>query len=142
VVSVIAKCAIAYNLLNEAELACRPFSQGFISSHAACSSALAAKLWQSSPFSPVKLPNIALTFKAGSDQEHSNTEQMCSLNADEYDGWEIYPQNLRFIPLEVDAARSNWRISQLSKELFVANHESTFGYMDFSTPETGMRLQS
>jgi hypothetical protein len=67
---------------------------------------------------------------------------MCSLNADEYDGWEVYPQNLRFIPLEVDAARSNRRISQLSKELFVANHESTFGYMDLGAPKTGMHLQS
>ena len=63
---------------------------------------------------------------------------MSSLSADEYEGWEVYPQNLPFTSLEVDAPRSNRRISQLSKELFVANHESTFGYMGLGEPKTGM----
>lgn len=61
---------------------------------------------------------------------------MCSLSADEYEGWEVYPQNLPVASLEVDASRGNRRISQLSKELFVANHESTFGYMGLGAPKT------
>lgn len=67
---------------------------------------------------------------------------MRSLNADEYEGWEVYPQNLRLPALEVDAFRSNLRISQLSKELFVANNESSFGYLGLGAQKTGMYLES
>lgn len=72
-------------------------------------------------------------------KKHWSIEEMCSLNADKYGGWEVYPQNLTFAPLEVDAARMNRRISELSKELFVAHHDSTFGYMGFGTPKAGMQ---
>ncbi len=67
---------------------------------------------------------------------------MCSLSAGEYEGWEIYPQNIPLASLEVDASRSNRRISQLSKELFIENHESTFEYMDLGAPKIGMHSES
>jgi hypothetical protein len=63
---------------------------------------------------------------------------MCSSKADEYEGWEVYPQNLPLASLAVDASRSNCQISQLSQELFVANDESTFGYMGMGASMTGM----
>ena len=77
-------------------------------------------------------------YKTRIGQSAQQTEKMSSLSVDEYEGWEVYPQNLPFTSLEVDAPRSNRRISQLSKELFVANHESTFGYMGLSEPKAGM----
>jgi Tfp pilus assembly protein PilX len=45
---------------------------------------------------------------------------------DSNDDWKRYPQNLRLAPLESEASRNDTRISRLSKDLFVANNESTF----------------
>ncbi|PVH75485.1 hypothetical protein DL98DRAFT_536503 [Cadophora sp. DSE1049] len=49
---------------------------------------------------------------------------------DEFDGWEIYPQNLHLHSLDVDDARIARRISHFSKEVFVDKVESDFGYME------------
>jgi hypothetical protein len=65
---------------------------------------------------------------------------MCSSRFDENDGWERYPQNLFLAPLESEASRNNTRISQLSKDLFVANHESTFECMAIGIPNKGKSL--
>jgi hypothetical protein len=62
---------------------------------------------------------------------------MSSSRFDENDGWERYPQNLCLAPLESEASRYNTRISQLSKDLFVANHESTFECMAIGIPNNG-----
>ena len=66
---------------------------------------------------------------------------MRSLAADKYGEWGGYPQNLPLSSFEVDASRSSRRISRLSKELFVPNHESTFGYMALGPPGEGMYLE-
>lgn len=62
---------------------------------------------------------------------------MLTLSADDYEGWEIYPQSLSVAQVELDASRSNRRISQLSKELFVANDESEFAFMSLSACKEG-----
>jgi hypothetical protein len=66
---------------------------------------------------------------------------MCSRSAEECNGWEVYPQNLRLTAIDVDAPRSNRRIHQLSKELFVADHESEFSYLGMSAQRLGMHPQ-
>ena len=48
--------------------------------------------------------------------------------------WERYPQNLHLAASDLEASRINTRISQLSKDLFVANPQSTFEYTAIGTP--------
>jgi hypothetical protein len=62
---------------------------------------------------------------------------MCPSKFDSNDDWKGYPQNLGFAPLESDACRNNTRISQLSKDLFVANNESTFEFMAIDVTNNG-----
>ncbi|RFU31765.1 hypothetical protein B7463_g4560, partial [Scytalidium lignicola] len=54
---------------------------------------------------------------------------MSHLDADEFDGWDTYPQNLGLSLLDIDASRIDRRISQLTKELFVDKDESTFRWV-------------
>ena len=58
-------------------------------------------------------------------------------NVDDNDGWKRYPQNLGFAPLESDASRNDTKISHLSKDLFVANDESTFEFTAICVPHKG-----
>ncbi|CZR52532.1 uncharacterized protein PAC_02409 [Phialocephala subalpina] len=53
-------------------------------------------------------------------------------DVDEFDGWEIYPQNLHLSSLDVDDARIAGRISWLAKELFVDKSASKFSFLDQS----------
>jgi hypothetical protein len=62
---------------------------------------------------------------------------MCPSTLDSNDDWERYPQNLRLVPLESDASRNDTRIRQLSKDLFVANNESTFEFIAIGVPNNG-----
>jgi hypothetical protein len=62
---------------------------------------------------------------------------MCPSRFDSNDGWKGYPQNLDLAPLESDACRNSTRISQLSKDLFVANNESTFEFMAIDVTNNG-----
>ena len=62
---------------------------------------------------------------------------MCSSRFDSNDDWKRYPQNLVLAPLEPDACRNNTRISQLSKDLFVANNESTFEFIAIDVTNNG-----
>lgn len=56
----------------------------------------------------------------------------------EFDGWEIYPQNLHLRSLDVDDARIARRISELSKELFVDKDASNFGYLKLGDSNEGI----
>jgi hypothetical protein len=58
-------------------------------------------------------------------------------DVDEFEGWEVYPQNLRLSPLDVDDARIADRISQHTKELFVDKSASTFKHLELSAPNQG-----
>ncbi|KAF1927264.1 uncharacterized protein M421DRAFT_65877 [Didymella exigua CBS 183.55] len=62
---------------------------------------------------------------------------MCSSRFPSNDDWKRYPQNLCLGSLESDASRNNTRISRLSKDLFVANDESTFEFIAIDTPNNG-----
>jgi hypothetical protein len=67
---------------------------------------------------------------------------MCSLDIGEYDGWENYPQNLQPpTTIDVDSSRCNGEISRLSKELFVADHESEFGYLNLGVPNKSTHFE-
>ena len=57
---------------------------------------------------------------------------------DEFDGWEVYPQNLHLSPLDVDDARIASRISRLAKGLFVDSNASTFSYLELGAPNQGI----
>jgi hypothetical protein len=57
---------------------------------------------------------------------------------DEFDGWEIYPQNLHLSPLDIDDARIAGRISRLAKGLFVDSNASTFSYLELGAPNQGI----
>ena len=59
---------------------------------------------------------------------------MSTLQFNDNDGWEIYPENLSRSPPDLEASRNSSRISQLSKDLFVANQESTFQYVAIGVP--------
>jgi hypothetical protein len=67
---------------------------------------------------------------------------MCSSNDYGNEGWKVYPENLRFAPIEVDPAGSNQLICQLSKELFVENQESTFEHANLGALQIGMNICS
>jgi hypothetical protein len=62
---------------------------------------------------------------------------MCPSRFDSNDGWKRYPQNLRLAPLESDASRNDTRISRLTKDLFVANNESTFEFIAIGVADNG-----
>jgi hypothetical protein len=67
---------------------------------------------------------------------------MCSLSTSEYDGWENYPRNLSLpATIDVDPSRRNDQINRLSRELFVANHESKLGYLNLGESKQGMHIQ-
>ena len=66
---------------------------------------------------------------------------MSNLQFNDDDGWERYPENLSRAPPELEASRNSTRISQLSKDLFVANQESTFQYMAIGVPENSKSLR-
>lgn len=68
---------------------------------------------------------------------HLKVMEMQSAKVDEYLGWDIYPLNLRLSAVESDASCCNARITQLSKELFVANNESLFECLRLSDRKTG-----
>ncbi|KAJ6272007.1 hypothetical protein PSV08DRAFT_408869 [Bipolaris maydis] len=59
---------------------------------------------------------------------------MCPLQADDNYGGERYPQNLGLASLDSDASRHDARLSQLSKQLFVANDDSTFEFTAIGVP--------
>ncbi|PVI01288.1 hypothetical protein DM02DRAFT_654672 [Periconia macrospinosa] len=54
---------------------------------------------------------------------------MHNSNPEAYQGWEEYPQNISLRLLQTDVARSHRRLSERSKELFVANDDSKFARM-------------
>ena len=58
-------------------------------------------------------------------------------DADEFDGWEIYPQNLHLSPLDVDDARIASHTSQLAGGLFVDKNTSTFSHLELGAPNQG-----
>ena len=62
---------------------------------------------------------------------------MCPSRFDSNDDWKRYPQNLRLAPLESDASRNDTRISRLTKDLFVANNESTFELIAIGVTNNG-----
>jgi hypothetical protein len=62
---------------------------------------------------------------------------MCPSRFDSNDDWKRYPQNLRLAPLESDASRNDIRISRLSKDLFVADNESTFEFIAIGVTNNG-----
>ena len=62
---------------------------------------------------------------------------MCPSRFDSNDDWKRYPQNLRLAPLESDASRNDIRISRLSKDLFVADNESTFELIAIGVTNNG-----
>ncbi|EMD91849.1 hypothetical protein COCHEDRAFT_1154873 [Bipolaris maydis C5] len=62
---------------------------------------------------------------------------MCPLQADDNYGGERYPQNLGLASLDSDASRHDARLSQLSKQLFVANDDSTFEFTAIGVPHDG-----
>lgn len=62
---------------------------------------------------------------------------MCSLSADNYGGWEVYPENMALGSLEVDASRRRQRINEQSRQLFVSNNESSFEHLGLSVQEKG-----
>ncbi|KAF2682038.1 hypothetical protein K458DRAFT_433038 [Lentithecium fluviatile CBS 122367] len=70
-------------------------------------------------------------------QNSYQTGQIYPTERDEYANWETYPQNLHVSPLGVDAYRSSHQIDRLSKELFVANHESSFDFLAMDPPRDG-----
>jgi len=74
-------------------------------------------------------------------QNSYQTGQIYPTERDEYANWETYPQNLHVSPLGVDAYRSSHQIDRLSKELFVANHESSFDFLAMDPPRDGKYLQ-
>jgi hypothetical protein len=63
---------------------------------------------------------------------------MSRTDVDEFDGWEIYPQNLHLSSLDVDDARVAGRISRLSGELFVDKNVSTFRNLELGVPNQGI----
>jgi hypothetical protein len=56
---------------------------------------------------------------------------------DEFDGWEVYPQNLRLSSLDVDVTRIADRISRHAKGLFVDKSASTFKHLELGAPNQG-----
>ena len=62
---------------------------------------------------------------------------MCPSRFDSNDDWKRYPQNLRLAPLESDASHNDIRISRLSKDLFVADNESTFEFIAIGVTNNG-----
>ena len=62
---------------------------------------------------------------------------MCPSRFDSNDDWKRYPQNLRLAPLESDASLNDIRISRLSKDLFVADNESTFEFIAIGVTNNG-----
>jgi hypothetical protein len=56
---------------------------------------------------------------------------------DEFEGWEVYPQNLRLSSLDVDDARIADRISRHAKELFVDKSASTFKHLELGASKQG-----
>lgn len=61
-------------------------------------------------------------------------------DVDEFDGWEVYPQNLRLSSLDVDDARVADRISRHAEELFVDKSASTFKHLELGAPnQDGLR---
>ena len=62
---------------------------------------------------------------------------MCPSRFDSNDDWKRYPQNLRLAPLESDASRNDIMISRLSKDLFVADNESTFEFIAIGVTNNG-----
>lgn len=76
-------------------------------------------------------------YKTTTNQCSCQMGDMRSLKADEYEGWEIYPQNCSYSLLGCDTSRSHQRLSRQSKELFVENDESTFEFMALGTERTG-----
>jgi hypothetical protein len=62
---------------------------------------------------------------------------MSSPSGDEFAGWETYPQNLHYSPLDVNDARVASLISRLAKELFVDKDASTFKCLELGAPNEG-----
>ena len=67
---------------------------------------------------------------------------MSHRDVDEFEGWEIYPQNLHLSSLDVDDAQIATRISQLAKELFVDKNASAFRYLELGVPNQGILSSS
>lgn len=68
--------------------------------------------------------------------------RMSHHDVDEFDGWEVYPQNLRLSSLDVDDARIADRISRHAKELFVDKSASTFKHLELGAPNQGNSFYS
>jgi hypothetical protein len=63
---------------------------------------------------------------------------MSHYDVDEFEGWEIYPQNLHLSSLDVDEAQVAARISRLAKELFVDKDASVFRCLELGAPNQGI----
>jgi hypothetical protein len=57
--------------------------------------------------------------------------------ANEFAGWESYPQELKFPVLEADASRCNERITENADGLFVDKSESRFEGLILESPRAG-----
>jgi len=67
---------------------------------------------------------------------------MSQICPEEFDGWEIYPQNLRLSSLDVDDSRIARRLNQFSKELFVDKDATSFGYLELGDQNKGIHSYS
>jgi hypothetical protein len=63
---------------------------------------------------------------------------MAFLSNNEYQGWEIYPQNLGLSLLDTNASMSDERLSRLTNELFVEKEESNFTYLNLDVVNAGL----